>query len=533
MRAKAKSQNRHKKLKIIKHSVIYDSGALKAKIEWNKIQKIKETRQIYIQVRDKNNVLLYDADGDNNEATVALVFTPTVTKMAENKSMVKVAGSPPITGGTCVCKQDDLIWGNMVSCEFRKKVVEICKELWGEKRKIEMANGLMAVMNVETGGSFKAHQIMGKPLKDVNKITKDDFWLEKKDGTKTSRAIGLIQFTQSAIIQVGEFEKGAGLDKLHEVKLKFAKMGEIKQLDFVKKYFADSKDKIKSSDDIYLHVFAPKGVGKSDDYILYESGTEEYRQNKSIDEENNNDGKIQRSEILGRYKKSVKDGNSNKEGKFSCGINQIKNDGKLLFPFHKTPLNHPDGFKNKDYNGYDYTLNESNAATFGYKRPDNRIHGARDLYYEVDELIYAIDGGTVKQVSAFYYDTWVIEIEHDYEHVKGKKIMVRYGEVNKDGILVKVGQRVEKGDKIAKIGLLFPYIRQPYPDKRGMLHFEIYTGEETGSLTNKKVKYEDMTYAKSTNYNKGRSFQRRKDLIDPLPLLKNMYENSKKEGLIK
>lgn len=178
-------------------------------------------------------------------------------------------------------------------------------------------------------------------------------------------------------------------------------------------------------------------------------------------------------------------------------------------------------------------MSESNAATFGYKRPDNRIHAARDLYFDVDEPIYAIDGGTVKQVSAFYYDTWVIEIEHDYEHVKGKKIMVRYGEVNKDGILVKVGQRVEKGDKIAKIGLLFPYIRQPYPDKRGMLHFEIYTGEETGSLTNKKVKYDDMTYAKSTNYNKGRSFQRRKDLIDPLPLLKNMYENSKKEGLIK
>lgn len=94
------------------------------------------------------------------------------------------------TDSSCICKEQckDLIWGEMVSCDFRNKVVQICSELWGPDRKIEMANGLMAVIKVETGGTFKAHQIMGKTLQEVNSHKKDDFYLIKNDGTKTSRA---------------------------------------------------------------------------------------------------------------------------------------------------------------------------------------------------------------------------------------------------------------------------------------------------------------------------------------------------------
>ena len=233
------------------------------------------------------------------------------------------------TKGKCICQEQykDLVWGGAVSCEFRKKVVQICLELWGEDRKMQMANGLMAVMNVETAGSFKAHQIMGKSLQDVNSITKDDFWLYKKDKngkiiSKSSRAVGLIQFTQAALQAIGEFKSGTGFDKLHELKLKLAKMGEVNQLDYVKKYFEDSKSKIKSPEDIYLHVFAPKGVGKADDFVLYESGTEEYRQNASVDTkstgEHKNDKKIQRSEILERYHNSIKEGENNKPKEFKC-----------------------------------------------------------------------------------------------------------------------------------------------------------------------------------------------------------------------
>lgn len=230
---------------------------------------------------------------------------------------------------SCICQEQykDLVWGGKVSCEFRKKVVQICAELWGEGRKMEMANGLMAVMDVETAGSFKAHQIMGKSLKDVNSLTKDDFWLTKKDKEgkvieKTSRAVGLIQFTQAALESIEQFKSGSGFDKLHEVKLRFAKMGEINQLSYVKDYFKSNKNKIKTPEDIYLHVFAPKGVGKTDDYILYTKGTEEYRQNASVDTGSRgvytNDGFIQRSEILERFHDSLKEGRKNLASKYIC-----------------------------------------------------------------------------------------------------------------------------------------------------------------------------------------------------------------------
>ena len=131
--------------------------------------------------------------------------------------------------------------------------------------------------------------------------------------------------------------------------------------------------------------------------------------------------------------------------------------GGLLFPFHTMPQNHPDSYKNIKYKYYDYTFHEKNAATFGYRRnPGMRLHAARDLYYNAGEPIFAITDGVVKRIADFYYDTWVIEIEHEYNYIKGYKLMVRYGEVKKEtSILVKVGDTVERGQKIAEIGLLY------------------------------------------------------------------------------
>lgn len=206
--------------------------------------------------------------------------------------------------------------------------------------------------------------------------------------------------------------------------------------------------------------------------------------------------------------------------------------GGLLFPFKSIPLNHKDGFKNDSYKSYEYSLTEKNAACFGYRRGSSRIHAACDLYYEIDEPIYAMDDGKVLNVYAFYYDTWAIEIEHEYEHVEGKKMVLRYGEVSKNDIKVKTGDTVKKGDQIGKIGLLVPHVKQPGSDKRGMLHLEMYTGEATGKLSSKSTKYSDMLHATSANYATGRSFQRRKDLIDPLPLLKEAYDNSKSMELL-
>lgn len=246
-------------------------------------------------------------------------------KETHNISPAKVEKTKISKANTsCVCKQYDLIWGEKVSCEFRKKVVEISKDLWPNNW-LEMANGLMAVMKVETWGSFKAHHREGFKSANDNPEDLTIGSFHKDSGSKSSRAVGLIQFTQDALEGMNEFPKSTPstkgtqprYDALNRLKLSYAKMGEIRQLDKVKKYFEPAKSKIKTPEDIYLHVFAPEGVSKNDNYLLYAKGTDKYDNNKSVDK--NNDG-IQRKEILKRYYDSKNEGESYKTSEFSCGI---------------------------------------------------------------------------------------------------------------------------------------------------------------------------------------------------------------------
>lgn len=265
---------------------------------------------------------------------ITLDAKPTEMESGNSATMVKEPKQGK-TPSSCICKEEykDLIWGGKVSCEFRKKVVQICSELWGESRKMEMANGLMAVMKVETWGSFKAHHREGyKSANDNPKgLTISSF---HKESTKSSRAVGLIQFTQDALEGMGEFPKSTTAtkgtqpryDALNRLKLSYAQMGEIKQLDKVKKYFEPTKNQIKTPEDIYLQVFAPDGVGKNDNYLLYSKGTDKYTNNRSVDK---NDDGIQRKEILERYYDSKNEGGNYKAIDFSCGIDKNeKNDIK-------------------------------------------------------------------------------------------------------------------------------------------------------------------------------------------------------------
>jgi len=355
---------------------------------------------------------------------------------------------------SCVCKQYDLIWGDNVNCQFRKKVVEICADLWGDKRKIEMANGLMAVMNVETNRSFKAHQIMGMSLKDVNSITQDDFWLIKKDKkgkviSKTSRAVGLIQFTQAALQQIGEFKEGSGFDKLHEVKLRLAKMGDIKQLDYVKKYFESAKENIKSPEDIYLHVFAPKGVGKGDEYVLYDKQLdgEKYKQNQSIDNENNKDGKIQRTEILGRYRSSYTEGLSKKEKQFSCeeiiehvnnkAIEKCPSDYSQCFEYAdvvKVPrINNQSDNVNKN------RFNREKRFNSKHPRPKGYYHTGVDILASVGTSLYSLLCGEVIEANDTKGELGII-VTVKSKDKDGNLIWIRYCHLS--------STKVSKNDKI-------------------------------------------------------------------------------------
>ncbi|MFK7059656.1 DUF5675 family protein [Flavobacterium oreochromis] len=216
-----------------------------------------------------------------------------------------------------------LVWGAKVSKEFRLKLLKICSELWGESRKYEMANGLMAVMNIETASKFESSKIKLVSYKDSKGKIKKKYEVLSKDkimklNENFKGAVGLIQFTQDSINALNvEYS-------LDLTKRKLALMSNIEQLDYVKKYFQlyGWYKKINKPEEIYLQVFAPKGINKSDDYVLYEKiknpktkleikSNDGYLANKSVDEENNNDKKIQKFEILTRYNKSFDEGNKN------------------------------------------------------------------------------------------------------------------------------------------------------------------------------------------------------------------------------
>lgn len=60
------------------------------------------------------------------------------------------------------------------------------------------------------------------------------------------------------------------------------------------------------------------------------TNTKNYNANKSVDEENNNDKKIQRLEILGRYRTSFAEGILKKEKEFSCGSTKEKEESNTI-----------------------------------------------------------------------------------------------------------------------------------------------------------------------------------------------------------
>ncbi|QYS92013.1 hypothetical protein JJC04_05165 [Flavobacterium covae] len=133
--------------------------------------------------------------------------------------------------GGCFCKQEEnqFYWSDKLTCDQRKKVLEVCQELWGEKNKKEKASQLMSIMYIETNKTFS-------PSAD--------------NGIGFS---GLIQFNDAAA-------KGVGTTRAELKKMTF-----IKQMDYVKAYFMKRKDELNTMTDMYLLVMKPSAVGKGND----------------------------------------------------------------------------------------------------------------------------------------------------------------------------------------------------------------------------------------------------------------------------
>ncbi|OCG19517.1 hypothetical protein [Gilliamella sp. App4-10] len=133
--------------------------------------------------------------------------------------------------------------------------------------------------------------------------------------------------------------------------------------------------------------------------------------------------------------------------------------------------------------------------------------------------------------------TYQITIKHKTSN--GCQFIIRYGEVDRKSINVKVGDVVKQGTVLAKTGLLLKELKvgeksvhaieikinskqtkkyKPLLTIDGhviyMLHLEYYSGENGLDLKNPLTNRANLPY------------QRRADLLDPLELLKEGYRNS-------
>lgn len=153
-----------------------------------------------------------------------------------------------------------LAWGARVSEEFRQRVVWLAEDLGMDP------DSLMTCMAWESGRSFRP---------DVRNMA-------------GSGATGLIQFMPSTARQLGT------------TTAKLARMSAEDQLNYVWKYFRPYKGRLRTLGDLYMAILWPGGVGKPDDYVLWDSDRRPttYRQNAGLD--GNRDGRITKGEAVAK-----------------------------------------------------------------------------------------------------------------------------------------------------------------------------------------------------------------------------------------
>ncbi|MCP9495542.1 MAG: penicillin-insensitive murein endopeptidase [Pyrinomonadaceae bacterium MAG19_C2-C3] len=130
-----------------------------------------------------------------------------------------------------------------VTEEFKDRVMQIADSLGTNP------NYLMAVMSFESGATFSPS-------------------IKNAAG---SGAVGLIQFMPATARGLG-----TTTDKL-------ALMTAEQQLDFVAKYFAPFRGRLKTIEDTYMAVLFPAAIGRGSDHVLFKRGTRVYDQNRGLD----------------------------------------------------------------------------------------------------------------------------------------------------------------------------------------------------------------------------------------------------------
>lgn len=274
----------------------------------NVINNIKLTRLMYTKSNEwgegSEREYFIEVEHLNTSVTSQVIPVSTNGERVEvdgNDSVAVIKEKKGENTLNCICKEqyNDLIWGGKVSCEFRKKVVEICRDLWA-KNYMVMANNLMACMAWETGESFSPSAKNPK-----------------------SSATGLIQFMADTAKDLGTTTSA------------LAKMTAVKQLDYVKKYFENIRNKDYEFVDFYLRILFPASMGKPDDHVVfslegeglnkndrnYKERIEAYGVNYGFDTNpkyGNGDGMVTKGEIKKGIQKYIDRGELFKVKVFEC-----------------------------------------------------------------------------------------------------------------------------------------------------------------------------------------------------------------------
>ena len=163
-----------------------------------------------------------------------------------------------------------LAWGARVSAAFRTRAIEGCGRLGVEP------SWLMACIAFETGERFRADT-------------------RNQAG---SGAVGLIQFMPSTAAALGT------------TPVALAKMAAEDQLELVFAYFRPWSGKLETLGDLYMAILWPDGVGRPDDWVLFDRADPahpaRYVQNAGLDLDG--DGRITRGEACGRVKAKLDKG---------------------------------------------------------------------------------------------------------------------------------------------------------------------------------------------------------------------------------
>lgn len=158
-----------------------------------------------------------------------------------------------------------IAWGAKVSQTFRDRV-------WWIADTLELnPDDLMACMAWESAETFRS---------DIRNAA-------------GSGAVGLIQFMPSTAVGLGTSTA------------KLAAMTPEDQLNYVYKYFRPYAGRLNNLGDIYMAILWPAGVGKSDDYVLWNKATKPttFRQNAGLDLDK--DGTITRKECLAKIEEKL------------------------------------------------------------------------------------------------------------------------------------------------------------------------------------------------------------------------------------